>query len=165
MERWFCAVWITMTEWETSLQINKHHSPSQDESWKPFRTDVDGGGGGGAPAPGLSGGRGGLGPLLGLSIPLLDGNWGVAGRARAVLPFLFIGGGGGRGPGAKDKASSEALLSIYTHAHALCKAEFLLNTHPWTRGKEKWWNPLDTDTNRKGAYTRWICKLRPYNNR
>lgn len=45
-----------------------------DESWKPFRTDVDGGGGGGAPAPGLSGGRGGLGPLLGLSIPLLDGN-------------------------------------------------------------------------------------------
>lgn len=48
--------------------------------------------------PGLSGGRGGRGPLLGVSIPLLDGNCGVAGRARDVLPFLLIGGGGGRGP-------------------------------------------------------------------
>lgn len=74
------------------------HSSSQDESWKPFRTDVDGGGGGGAPAPGLSGGRGGLGPPLGLSTPPLDGNGGVAGRARGALPFLLIGGGGGRGP-------------------------------------------------------------------
>lgn len=63
-----------MTEPEEALQISKHHTPSQDESWKPFRTDVDGGGGGGAPAPGLSGGRGGLGPLLGLSTPLLDGS-------------------------------------------------------------------------------------------
>lgn len=68
------AVWITMTEQEAALHTSKHHTPSQDESWKPFRTDVDGGGGGGAPAPGLSGGRGGLGPLLGLSTPLLDGN-------------------------------------------------------------------------------------------
>ena len=63
-----------MMERETSLEINERHSPSHDESWKPIRTDVEGGGGGGAPAPGLSGGRGGLGPLLGLSIPLLDGN-------------------------------------------------------------------------------------------
>ena len=52
-----------------------HSSPSHEESWKPFLIDVDGGGGGGAPVPGLSGGRGGRGPLLGLeSIPLLDGN-------------------------------------------------------------------------------------------
>jgi hypothetical protein len=29
-----------------------------------------------------------------------------------VLPFLFIGGGGGRGPGAKDKTSGEALVII-----------------------------------------------------
>lgn len=78
-------------------------SPSPEESWKPFLIDVDGGGGGGAPAPGLSGGRGGLGPLLGLSTPLLEGNWGVAGRARDVLPFLLIGGGSGRGPGTKKK--------------------------------------------------------------
>lgn len=74
------------------------HSSSHEESWKPFLIDVDGGGGGGTPAPGLSGGGGGRGPLLGLSTPPLDGNCGVAGRARDVLPFLFIGGGGGRGP-------------------------------------------------------------------
>ena len=60
------------------LQIPRsweHILPSHEESWKPFLIDVDGGGGGGAPVPGLSGGRGGRGPLLGLeSIPLLDGN-------------------------------------------------------------------------------------------
>lgn len=87
------------------------HSSSHEESWKPFLTDVDGGGGGGAPAPGLSGGRGGLGPLLELSTPPLDGNCGVAGRARAVLPFLLIGGGG-RGPGAKEKRTFSAILYI-----------------------------------------------------
>lgn len=87
-------------------------SPSHEESWKPFLIDVDGGGGGCAPVPGLSGGRGGRGPLLGVSIPLLDGNCGVAGRARDVLPFLLIGGGGGRGPVAKEKMTFSAVTSI-----------------------------------------------------
>lgn len=90
-------------------------SPSPEESWKPFLIDVDGGGGGGAPAPGLSGGRGGLGPLLVLSTPLLDGSWGVAGRARDVLPFLLIGGGGGRGPGTTKKRTIFSVIPYLPH--------------------------------------------------
>lgn len=70
--------------------------------------------------PSLSGGRGGRGPLLGVSIPLLDGNCGVAGRARDVLPFLLMGGGGGRGPGAEEKMTFSAVtynLHYYYHDH------------------------------------------------
>lgn len=108
-----------------------HTSPSHEESWKPFLIDVDGGGGGGTPAPGLSGGGGGRGPLLGLSTPPLDGNCGVAGRARDVLPFLFIGGGGGRGPGAKEKTTFRAMPYILHHQCAVTVC--LMDTGPFAR--------------------------------
>lgn len=113
-----------------------HTSPSHEESWKPFLIDVDGGGGGGTPAPGLSGGGGGRGPLLGLSTPL-DGNCGVAGRARDVLPFLFIGGGGGRGPGVKEKPTFRAIPYIFHHQGAVIVC--LMDTGPLLENMEKWW--------------------------
>lgn len=119
-----------------------HTSPSHEESWKPFLIDVDGGGGGGTPVPGLSGGRGGRGPLLGLSVPLLDGNWGVAGRARDVLPFLFIGGGGGRGPGAKEKWHLVLYLTLYITIIMVIIMQLLSACwiHALLLGNvEKWW--------------------------
>lgn len=77
-------------------------------SWKPFLTaDEGGGGGGGAAEPGRSGGSGGRGPPLWLSSPAREGSWGVAGKALEVLPFLLMGGGGGRGPGARQEASTQ----------------------------------------------------------
>lgn len=86
----------SLTNWKVSIQ--GICSPSQEESWKPFRRadeESGGGGGGGAPEPGLSGGGGGTAPPLGFSNPPLEGSWGVAGSALEVLPFLVSGGGGG----------------------------------------------------------------------
>lgn len=81
-------------------------------SWKPFLTaDEGGGGGGGAAEPGRSGGSGGRGPPLWLSSPAREGSWGAAGKALEVLPFLLMGGGGGRGPGARQEASSQTLFA------------------------------------------------------
>lgn len=81
-------------------------------SWKPFLTaDEGGGGGGGAAEPGRSGGSGGRDPPLWLSSPARDGSWGVAGKALEVLPFLLIGGGGGRGPGARQEANTQMPLA------------------------------------------------------
>lgn len=92
------------------------------ESWKPFlRADEGGGGGGGAAEPGRSGGSGGRGPPLWLSSPAREGSWGVAGKALEVLPFLLMGGGGGRGPGARQEASTQTpfatgvILPVVSH--------------------------------------------------
>lgn len=102
---------------------NWEHGLPSPGSWKPFLTadEGGGGGGGGAAEPGRSGGSGGRGPPLWLSSPAREGSWGVAGKALEVLPFLLMGGGGGRGPGARQEASTqtpfvpEVILPVVSH--------------------------------------------------
>lgn len=87
---------------DTGWNENLFSQSSSQASLKPFLMDggIEGGSGGGAcPEPGLSGGRGGLDPPRGVSIPPLGGS-GAVGDGLVTLPFLFTidGGGGGSGP-------------------------------------------------------------------
>lgn len=97
------------TTWSLSKANNWADGLPSPGSWKPFLTadEGGGGGGGGAAEPGRSGGSGGRDPPLWLSSPARDGSWGVAGKDLEVLPFLLMGGGGGRGPGARQEANTQ----------------------------------------------------------